>query len=139
MFTVISRYHGGAFLAGSADDAARARLQVKPAATRAAVRSDKLGEVAAEFEAVHHVERARQVGSVHSIIAAIDVRPSIISAVERGMARTMEAVGHRPDTGSPSRRFRSPVASLPRLAEYSGTSNTIAFAHQICPGGRIHP
>jgi hypothetical protein len=81
-------------LAASTDDAASARLQVKLAATRAAVRSDKLGEVAAEFEAVHHVERARQVGSVHSIIAAVDLRPSIVAAVERGMARTMEAVGH---------------------------------------------
>jgi Carboxyl transferase domain len=45
-------------VAASTDDAASARLRVKLAATRAAVRSDKLGEVAAEFEAVHNVERA---------------------------------------------------------------------------------
>ena len=32
---------------------------------RAAVRSEKLGEVAAEFEAVHNIERARRMGSVH--------------------------------------------------------------------------
>ena len=38
-------------LAASTDDAAKADLRVKLAATRAAVRSDKLGEVAAEFEA----------------------------------------------------------------------------------------
>src|SRR6185436_3176076 len=77
-------------LAASTDDAARARLRIKLADTRTAVRSDKLGEVAAEFEAVHNVERARQVGSVHLIIPAAELRPSIIAAVERGMARTQE-------------------------------------------------
>jgi hypothetical protein len=50
--------------------------------------------VAAEFEAVHNVERARQVGSVHSIIPAAELRPSIVAAVERGMARTREAIAH---------------------------------------------
>jgi hypothetical protein len=45
-------------LAASADDAASASVRVKLAATRMAVRSDKLGEVAAEFEAVHNAERA---------------------------------------------------------------------------------
>jgi acetyl-CoA carboxylase carboxyltransferase component len=77
-------------LAASADDAVSAGLRVKLAATRAAVRSDKLGEVAAEFEAVHNVERARQVGSVHSIIPAADLRRRIVVAVEDGMARMSE-------------------------------------------------
>jgi hypothetical protein len=81
-------------LAASADDAASASLRVKLAATRTAVRSDKLGEVAAEFEAVHNVERARQVGSVHSIIPAAGLRPGIVAAVERGIARTMDAISH---------------------------------------------
>jgi acetyl-CoA carboxylase carboxyltransferase component len=79
-------------LANSTDDApATARLRVKLADTQTAVRSDKLGEVAAEFEAVHNVERAREVGSVHSIIPAAELRPSIIAAVERGMARMSDA------------------------------------------------
>ncbi len=81
-------------LADSTDDATRARLRVKLAETRTAVRSDKLGEVAAEFEAVHNVERARQVGSVHSIIPAAELRPRIVAAVERGMARTTEVLGN---------------------------------------------
>jgi acetyl-CoA carboxylase carboxyltransferase component len=81
-------------LTASTDDAARARLRVKLGETRTAVRSDKLGEVAAEFEAVHNVERARQVGSVHSIIPAAELRPRIVAAVERGMARTAGALGH---------------------------------------------
>ncbi len=81
-------------LAASTDDAASARLRVKLADTQTAVRSDKLGEVAAEFEAVHNVERARQVGSVHAIIPPAELRPSIAAAVERGMARTLEERGH---------------------------------------------
>ncbi len=81
-------------LAASTDDAANAALRVKLAATRAAVRSDKLGEVAAEFEAVHNVERARQVGSVHAIIPAAELRPGIVAAIERGMARTMASLGY---------------------------------------------
>ena len=48
------------------------------------MRSDKLGEVAAEFEAVHNVERAQRVGSVHAIIPAADLRPRIADALERG-------------------------------------------------------
>ena len=51
------------------------------------VRTEKLGEVAAEFDAIHTVERAKAVGSVHRIIAAADLRPELIAAVERGIAR----------------------------------------------------
>ena len=46
------------------------------------VRAEKLGEVAAEFDAVHSVERAQDVGSVHRIIPAADIRPELIAAVE---------------------------------------------------------
>jgi acetyl/propionyl-CoA carboxylase alpha subunit/acetyl-CoA carboxylase carboxyltransferase component len=81
-------------LAASTDDAASAGLRVGLSATRLAVRSGKLGVVAAEFEAVHNIERARQMGSVDSIIPAAELRPRIVEAVERGMARTMEALGH---------------------------------------------
>ena len=81
-------------LTGCTDDAAGASLRVKLSATQAAVRSDKLGEVATEFEAIHNVERARQVGSVHLIIPAAELRPSIVAAVERGMARTMDTLSH---------------------------------------------
>jgi len=65
----------------------QAHLRVELATLRTAVRSEKLGEVAAEFEAVHDIERARRVGSVHDIIPAAELRPRLIAAVERGMAR----------------------------------------------------
>ena len=59
------------------------------AALRATVRSEKLGEVAAEFEGIHNIERAREVGSVHAIIPAAELRPHLIDAVERGMERAV--------------------------------------------------
>ena len=54
------------------------------------VRSEKLGEVAAEFEGVHDVERARRVGSLHEILPPGRLRPYLIEALERGMRRELE-------------------------------------------------
>jgi acetyl-CoA carboxylase carboxyltransferase component/biotin carboxylase/biotin carboxyl carrier protein len=51
------------------------------------VRSEKVGEVAEEFDVVHTVERARRVGSLDDIIAAQELRPWLVAAVERGIAR----------------------------------------------------
>ena len=73
--------------AASADPVDQAHLRVELATVRAAVRSEKLGEVAAEFEGIHDIERARRVGSVHDIIPAAELRPQLIAAVERGMER----------------------------------------------------
>ena len=44
--------------------------------------------MAAEFEQIHNIERAREVGSVHTIIPAAQLRPYLIEAVERGMAKS---------------------------------------------------
>ena len=41
------------------------------------------------FESIHDIRRAQKVGSVHTIISAAELRPYLISAVERGMARTL--------------------------------------------------
>jgi hypothetical protein len=51
------------------------------------VRSEKLGEVADEFDTAHSVQRAHRMGSVHTIIPATGLRPYLIDAVQRGMAR----------------------------------------------------
>jgi acetyl-CoA carboxylase carboxyltransferase component len=72
---------------GSADSVQQAHLRAQLAGVRSSVRSEKLGEVAAEFEAVHDIERARRVGSVHDIVPAAELRPRLIAAVERGMER----------------------------------------------------
>jgi len=68
-----------------ADDADRPRLRAELEDVRAAVRSEKLGQVAAEFDGIHSVERALEVGSVHAIIPAADLRPRLIDALERGL------------------------------------------------------
>ncbi|HET7690455.1 MAG TPA: carboxyl transferase domain-containing protein [Nocardioidaceae bacterium] len=136
VFTVISRYHGGAFVVfskalnprmtvlalegsfasviGGAPAAAvvfagevdkrtagdaqvraleqavaeasateRGRLVVELAQLRASVRAEKLGEVAAEFDGVHNIHRAVDVGSVDSVISAARLRPEIIGVIER--------------------------------------------------------
>jgi acetyl-CoA carboxylase carboxyltransferase component len=72
------------------DDDERARLRTELADVRAAVRSEKLGEVAGEFDEVHSIERALEVGSIDAIIPADRLRPHVIEAVERGMQRTLE-------------------------------------------------
>jgi acetyl/propionyl-CoA carboxylase alpha subunit/acetyl-CoA carboxylase carboxyltransferase component len=64
-------------------EAAGARL----AETTARVRAEKLGAVADEFDAVHTIQRALQVGSVDRIIPARELRPYVVDALERGMAR----------------------------------------------------
>ena len=56
------------------------------------VRSEKLGEVADEFDAIHTIQRALRVGSVDRIIPAAELRPYVVDALERGMARTLEPV-----------------------------------------------
>ncbi len=79
-------------LADAGDDE-RGRLGRELADTRSAVRSEKLGEVATDFDRLHSIERAREVGSVHTIIPANVLRPYLIEAVERGVARAMGESG----------------------------------------------
>ena len=53
------------------------------------VRSEKVGEVAEEFDRVHGIERALAVGSVHRILPPERLRPYLIDAVERGMEKEL--------------------------------------------------
>jgi len=71
----------------SAESTDAARLRTALDSTTERVRSEKLGEVADEFDAIHTIERALRVGSVDRIIPAADLRPYVIDAVERGIAR----------------------------------------------------
>jgi len=68
-----------------ASGAERAALSSELADLRASVRAEKLSEVAAEFDAIHSIERAVRVGSVDRIIKAERLRPELIAAVERGL------------------------------------------------------
>ena len=71
----------------------RGALRAELDRVTAAVRSEKLGEVAAEFDTIHTVQRARDVGSVHDIIPAAKLRPRLIEALERGIAQDVERPG----------------------------------------------
>ena len=78
----------------AARDAAAAATGPEAAALRAGlanvtrqVRSEKLGEVADEFDAIHTIDRALRVGSVDRIIAAAELRPYVVDALLRGMAK----------------------------------------------------
>ncbi|MEO8830278.1 carboxyl transferase domain-containing protein [Lapillicoccus sp.] len=64
----------------------RAGLVAALAETRTAVRSEKLGQVASEFDAVHSIHRAVKVGSVDAVISAAEIRPRIIAALEAGLS-----------------------------------------------------
>jgi acetyl-CoA carboxylase carboxyltransferase component len=51
------------------------------------VHSEKLREVAEEFDGVHSVHRALEVGSVQKIIPATTLRPYLVDAIKRGIER----------------------------------------------------
>jgi acetyl-CoA carboxylase carboxyltransferase component len=74
-------------------DRQRARSELE--SLTEAVRNEKRGEVAEEFEHIHSIRRALDVGSVDRIIPADTLRPYIVDALERGMARTLEVLARR--------------------------------------------
>jgi acetyl/propionyl-CoA carboxylase alpha subunit/acetyl-CoA carboxylase carboxyltransferase component len=71
----------------AADREEATTLRTELAEVMEQVRSEKLGEVADEFDAIHTIQRAQRVGSVDRIIDAADLRSYVIDAIERGMAR----------------------------------------------------
>ena len=146
VFTVVSRYHGGAFVVFSktlndnmevaalevtyasviggapaaavvfarevdqrtkkdprvaalekeiaaASDPEKRRLRTRLAELVKAVRSEKLGQVADEFDGIHSVQRALAVGSLDRILPAKELRPYLVDALERGMAKEMARIG----------------------------------------------
>jgi len=70
---------------GDEDEAARLRAEL--ASAWSAVHAEKLGQIADEFDRVHSIERAHQVGSVQAIVPPARLRPYLIDAVRRGMRR----------------------------------------------------
>ncbi len=72
-----------------ADGLEKSRLRAEWDELFKVVRSEKLGEMAEEFDRVHSVHRALEVGALHRIIPAATIRPYLIDAVERGVARSL--------------------------------------------------
>ncbi|WP_319462572.1 biotin carboxylase N-terminal domain-containing protein [Micromonospora sp. RTP1Z1] len=68
--------------AAAASGADRAAITAELDELRSSVRAEKLGEVATEFDRVHNIQRAVEVGSVDAVIRAAELRPRIIEAIE---------------------------------------------------------
>jgi acetyl-CoA carboxylase carboxyltransferase component len=79
--------------AAAAEGNERMRSRAEAAALSTAIRTEKLGEVAAEFDQIHSVERALEMGSISAIIPAHLLRSHVIGAVERGVARVLARGG----------------------------------------------
>jgi acetyl-CoA carboxylase carboxyltransferase component len=65
----------------AATGADRAALTAELDELRSSVRTEKVGEVAAEFDRVHNIQRAVEVGSVDAVVSAAELRPRIIEAI----------------------------------------------------------
>lgn len=74
----------------SAPEAERRRTKTRLEELLRTVRAEKVGQLAEEFDREHSVQRALRVGSLHRIIAPETVRPYLIDAIERGMARELQ-------------------------------------------------
>jgi acetyl/propionyl-CoA carboxylase alpha subunit/acetyl-CoA carboxylase carboxyltransferase component len=72
-------------------DEGETRLRAELEQLRRAVRAEKHAEVAAEFDRIHSIERAKKVGSVDRIISPGELRRYLVEAVGRGIGRTEQA------------------------------------------------
>jgi len=70
-----------------AEGQARGRLNARRDEVWRSVYAETLGRVAEEFDRIHSVQRAEAMGSVHRIIAPAELRPYLVSAIERGIER----------------------------------------------------
>jgi acetyl-CoA carboxylase carboxyltransferase component len=70
----------------------KAELASELAEVRGRVRAEKLSALAAEFDAVHSIQRAVRVGSVDVVIAAAEMRPVIAEHVSTWMRVTGQGV-----------------------------------------------
>ena len=63
----------------------KAELVSELAEVRASVRAGKLSALAAEFDAMHSIQRAVEVGSVDAVISARELRPAIAEHIDTWM------------------------------------------------------
>ncbi len=80
-------------IGAAGDDAERRRLRTERAERWTAVRNEKLGGLAAEFDSIHSVARAVEVGSVDRIVSVAGLRADLIDTIERGVERFSPSPG----------------------------------------------
>ena len=66
----------------------RACLQEQLKARESAIRSIVRDEIAREFDRIHTIERALEVGSIDEIVSVEALRPRLIASLERGIEET---------------------------------------------------
>jgi len=71
----------------------KAELSGELAEVRARVRAEKLSALAAEFDAIHSIQRAVQVGSVDAVITAAQLRPVIAGQIDTWMRNDVGSRG----------------------------------------------
>ncbi len=76
-------------------DAQKAALHMQFNELTEMVHSEKVGEVAGEFDAIHTVERAQRMGSLDRVIPAASLRPYLIEALERGIQRELQRMANQ--------------------------------------------
>jgi acetyl/propionyl-CoA carboxylase alpha subunit/acetyl-CoA carboxylase carboxyltransferase component len=79
-----SRLQALAHSLATAEASEKSRLRTQWDELFKVIHSEKLGEVAGEFDRVHSVQRALRVGALHNILPPSNLRPYLIHAVERG-------------------------------------------------------
>jgi acetyl-CoA carboxylase carboxyltransferase component len=83
-----------------ADGAEKSKLRAEWEELFKIVHSEKLGDVADEFDHVHNVHRALKVGALRDILPPEKLRPYLIHAVERAMGRENELESEKPAVAS---------------------------------------
>jgi acetyl/propionyl-CoA carboxylase alpha subunit/acetyl-CoA carboxylase carboxyltransferase component len=83
-----------------ADGVEKGRLRAQYDELFKIIHSEKLGEVADEFDRVHSVQRAQKVGALHRIIPPATLRPYLIQAVDRAIGRDQSSEMQQSDTGT---------------------------------------
>jgi hypothetical protein len=76
-----------------ADGVEKGRLRAQWNELFKVVHSEKLGEMAGEFDRIHSVHRALSVGALNHIIPPANLRPYLVHAVERGMRNDKNTTG----------------------------------------------
>ncbi|BCJ39289.1 fused acetyl/propionyl-CoA carboxylase subuit alpha/methylmalonyl-CoA decarboxylase subunit alpha [Actinocatenispora thailandica] len=71
----------------AAAGAERAVLTAELDELRTSVRAEKIGEVATEFDRIHSIQRAVEVGSVDAVVRTSELRPRIIGTIEAGLRK----------------------------------------------------
>jgi acetyl-CoA carboxylase carboxyltransferase component len=79
-----------------AEGAEKSRLRAQWDELFKAIHSEKLGEVANEFDRVHSVQRALKVGALHEIIPPANLRPYLIHAVEDAVGKKEQPQSAQP-------------------------------------------